>query len=174
VIASKLLAIAVASEGRYVQAFPEFGVERRGAPVTAFLRIDQHPIYEKYRIYEPQHLVVLDRTLLGSVDITRGLQSGGWIVINTPKSPEQISGMDEYRVATVDATAIALKHALGSRTAPIVNTAILGAVVRALGLCRLDSLLEAVKDQAPTKKEENVAAAAESYESIRGVSHAAA
>ena len=174
VIASKLLAIAVAAEGKYVQAFPEFGVERRGAPVTAFLRIDDKRIYEKYRIYEPNHLVVLDPTLVGVVDVTGGLRRDGWVIINTTKKPEELPAMAGFQVATIDATGIALKHHLGSRTAPIVNTAILGAVVRALKFCRLRSLLDAIREEAPLKKEENAAAAAESYDLTRGVKHAAA
>jgi 2-oxoisovalerate ferredoxin oxidoreductase gamma subunit len=174
VIASKLLAVAVASEGQYVQAFPEFGVERRGAPVTAFLRIDRSPIYHRYRIYEPHHVVILDPTLLTSIDLTKGLHTGGWIIVNSEKEPKDLSHMGKFQVATVDANAIALRHGLGSQTAPIVNTAILGAVVKVLGLCRLSSLAEAIREEAPIKQAENAAAASESHELVRGLDYAVA
>ncbi|RKZ21450.1 pyruvate ferredoxin oxidoreductase [bacterium] len=166
VVASKILADAVSKEGKWVQAFPEFGVERRGAPVTAFIRIDEQPVYIKSKIYEPQHIVVLDPTLIQAVNVTEGLKEGGWIIINTERKPEDFN-FGPYKVATVDATRIAIKYRLGSKTAPIVNTAILGAVVNVLGLCRLDTLLDAVKEGVPVKPEENAEAAKEAYESVR-------
>ena len=135
VVASKMLASALLKEGKWAQAFPEFGVERRGQPVTAFLRIDTKPIGAHYRIYEPDHIVVLDPTLQGQVDVTEGLKRGGWMIINSEKSPSEIdiqSDRDKpcpYRIATVDATEIAIKHHLGSKAAPIVNTAIIGAFI---------------------------------------------
>ena len=168
VVASKVLAVALAMEGRYIQAFPEFGVERRGAPVVAFLRIDEQQIYEKSRIYEPDHIVVLDPSLIHTVNVTEGLREGGWIVINTERSPEEVPAMGSFRIATVDAYDIAAHHGLGSKTAPIVNTAILGAVNRILELCSQENLAAAVKEQVPTKREENVAAVMESYERVRG------
>ena len=174
VIASKFLAVAIAGEGRYVQAFPEFGVERRGAPVTAFLRIDQSPIYQKFRIYEPHHVVILDPTLLKFIDLTKGLRQGGWIIVNSEKDPEDLPEMGVFQVATVDATAIALRNGLGTRTAPIVNTAILGAVVKVLNLCRLTSLIDAIEEEAPIKQAENAAAASESHDLVRGLNYAVA
>ncbi|MCK4231645.1 2-oxoacid:acceptor oxidoreductase family protein, partial [candidate division WOR-3 bacterium] len=77
VVASKVLAFAVAREGRFVQTFPEYGVERRGAPVVAFTRIDDQKIYIRSKIYEPDHLLVLDPTLIGAIDVTEGLKPGG-------------------------------------------------------------------------------------------------
>ena len=168
VVASKVLAVAVANEGNHVQAFPEFGVERRGAPVVAFLRIHDNTIYEKSRIYEPDHVVILDPTLLGSVDVTEGLKKGGWVIVNTERKPEDVPIKAGFRVATVDAYAIAARHRLGSKTSPIVNTAILGAVVKILNLCKIDSLTGAVEDQVPVKKKENVQAARESYANVHG------
>ena len=90
VVASKVLADAVAKEGSYVQAYPEFGVERRGAPVFAFIRIDDKPIYDKSRIYAPDHVVVVDPTLVEAIDVTEGLKDGGWIIINSDKKPAGI------------------------------------------------------------------------------------
>ena len=167
VVASKVLASAIAGEGKHIQAFPEFGVERRGAPVTAYLRIDQHDIHEKSKIYEPDHVVVLDPTLLNSVKVTEGLKKGGWIIINTEKKPSKLPFNGEYRLATIDARKIAEHFGIGSKTAPIVNTAMLGSVVRTLGLCHYDSLAEAIEKEVPIKKKENQEAAKESFEKVK-------
>jgi 2-oxoacid:acceptor oxidoreductase gamma subunit (pyruvate/2-ketoisovalerate family) len=164
VVASKILADALAKEGNYVQAYPEFGVERRGAPVYAFIRIDNGPIYDKSRIYAPDHVVVVDPTLVDAIDVTDGLKDGGVIVINSDKKPEEFKFPNKFRVATVNATEIAVKHKLGTLAAPIVNTAIVGAVVKILNLTKLDSLLAAIKEGVPIKPEANMAAAKEAYE----------
>ncbi len=168
VVASKVLAVAIAMEGKHIQAFPEFGVERRGAPVAAFLRINEGEIYQKSRIYEPDHIVILDPTLMGSVNVTDGLKDGGWIIVNTERSPETVPINGNFRIATVDAYRIAVKHGVGSKTAPIVNTAILGAVNRVLKLCTAESLAEAIRRSVPMKPKENIAAATDSYEMVSG------
>ncbi|MDI7277489.1 MAG: 2-oxoacid:acceptor oxidoreductase family protein [Anaerolineae bacterium] len=167
VIASKVLATAVFLEGKFVQSFPSFGVERRGAPVTAFTRIDDHPIRLRCQIYEPDHLIVLDPTLVQAVDVTVGLKPGGKIVINSSRPPSAFSLADHYLVATVDASAIAVRHRLGPVSAPIVNTAILGAFARVTGLVGIEALREAVRDVVPVKKEANVAAMEEAYDEVR-------
>lgn len=166
VVASKILADAIAKEGNYVQAYPEFGVERRGAPVIAFIRIDDKPIYDKSRIYRPDHIVVVEPTLLEAIDVTEGLEDGGWILVNTDKKPGQLNLPSKYKISTVDATSIAVNHELGTKTAPIVNTAIVGAVVKLLNLAKIESVLEAVKEVVPTKPDENAAAAKEAYEKV--------
>jgi 2-oxoacid:acceptor oxidoreductase gamma subunit (pyruvate/2-ketoisovalerate family) len=164
VVASKILADALAKEGNYVQAYPEFGVERRGAPVFAFIRVDNKPIYDKSRIYTPDHVVVVDPTLVEAIDVTDGLKDGGYIIINSPKKPEEFKFPDKFRVFTIDATDIAVRHQLGTLAAPIVNTAIVGAVVKILKLTKLESLIEAIREGVPLKQEENVQAAIEAYE----------
>jgi 2-oxoacid:acceptor oxidoreductase gamma subunit (pyruvate/2-ketoisovalerate family) len=164
VVASKILADAVAKEGNYVQAYPEFGVERRGAPVFAFIRIDNKPIYDKSRIYKPDHVIVVDPTLVDVIDVTEGLKEGGMIIVNTDKKPGELKFPDKYKVVPVNATGIAVKHELGTLAAPIVNTSIVGAVVKILKLAKIKSLLEAVKEDVPIKPEENAAAAKEAYE----------
>lgn len=164
VVASKILADAISKEGNYVQAYPEFGVERRGAPVFAFIRIDDKPIYDKSRIYKPDHVVVVDPTLVDVIDITEGLKEGGTIILNTDKKPEQFKFSDKYTVKTINANAIAVKNKLGTRAAPIVNTAVVGAVVKILKLAKIESVLEAVKEGVPVKPEENAAAAREAYD----------
>ena len=164
VVASKIPADAIAKEGNYVQAYPEFGVERRGAPVFAFIRIDDKPIYDKSRIYKPDHVVVVDPTLVDVIDVTEGLKEGGMIIVNTDKNPEELKFPDKYKVVGVNATGIAVKHKLGTLAAPIVNTSVVGAVVKILNLANIKSLLEAVRENVPMKHEENTAAAKEAYE----------
>jgi len=167
VVASEILAAALFLEGKYVQAFPAFGVERRGAPVTAFLRVDSKPIRLRCQIESPDHVIILDPTLIAAVDVTAGLKEGGMILISSDRPPEAFSLGDGWLVATVDAGAIALKHGLGTRTNPIVNTAILGAFARLTKLVNLESITEAIREGVPMRPEENVAAAREAYESLR-------
>ncbi len=166
VIASEILADAFFHEGKFVQAFPAFGVERRGAPVMAFTRVSESEIRERCQIYEPDHLVVLDAVLIETVNITGGLKEGGWIVINTNASFKDSELAKKYKVATVDANAIAIKYGLGSRAAPIVNTAIVGAFAGATELVGIKAVQEAIKGFVPIKKEENAQAAQEAYENV--------
>lgn len=168
VVASKILADAIAKEGKYVQAYPEFGVERRGAPVFAFIRIDNKPIYDKSRIYTPDHVVVVDPTLVEVIDVTEGLKEGGSIIINSEKEPKDLGFPSKYRVITVNATEIAVKHEVGTRAAPIVNTAIVGAVVKVLKVAQIESVLEAIREGISIKTEKNVAAAQEAYKTTKG------
>jgi len=164
VVASEILASAFFKEGKFVQSFPTFGVERRGAPVAAFIRVDDQPILLRCEIYQPDHIVVLDPTLILAVDVTAGLKDGGWIIVNSDRRPEELELPERFKVATVDANRIAVKHRLGSPTNPIVNTAILGAFARITRLVGLDPLLEAVREAVPLQKEANVAATREAYE----------
>ncbi len=145
VTAANILASSAFKEGKYVQAFPFFGVERRGAPVTAFTRIDERPIRIKTQVYEPDIVVVLDPSLLDTVDVTAGLKEEGTVIINTEKSKDEILEKlkkKPSKIALVDATTIAL-NVLGL---PITNTAILGAVAKATGLVKLESVQSAIKE----------------------------
>lgn len=168
VIASEVLANAIFKEGRFVQAFPAFGVERRGAPVTAFLRISDTPIRLRCQIENPDHLVILDPTLIKAVDVVCGLRPGAWILVNSEHHPEHFHEFIEggFKVACVDAAAIAARNQLGNRTNPIVNTAILGAFARTTGLVGLESVLEAISAGVPVKAEANVAAAREAFDNV--------
>jgi 2-oxoacid:acceptor oxidoreductase gamma subunit (pyruvate/2-ketoisovalerate family) len=168
VVASQVLADAVFQEGKYVQSFPAFGVERRGAPVMAFIRIDDTPIRIRTQIYTPDHIMVLDPTLLEVVDVTAGLKDGAWILINSARPPQTFTFPDQYTVATVDANAIAVKYHLGPRNAPIVNTAILGAFSKLTGIVGLEALCAAVRDAVPVNPEGNVAAVQEAYQLVAG------
>ncbi len=163
VTAANILAIAAVKQGFYAQSFPYFGVERRGAPVQAFTRIDDKKIDVRMNVYNPDAVVVLDPSLMDVIDVTEGLKEGGIIVINTAKKPEEFN-LGNYKVATVEATKIALEHKLGSMAAPIVNTAILGAYAKAVGNVKIEYVLEAIRENAPAKKEENALAAKDAYE----------
>ncbi len=166
VVASKILADALTREGKYIQAFPEFGVERRGAPVAAYARISDTKIWPRHKIYEPDHIVILDPTLIGAVPLLDGLKPGGWILVNTTRKPSELNFPKEYKVATVDATHIALKYRLGSAASPIVNTAIVGAFARVIPVVKLETLLDAIEEGVPIKPKENRAAAEEAYNSV--------
>ena len=167
VVASHLLADAAFRKGLHVQAFPSFGSERRGAPVAAFVRMDENPVLVRTQIYHPDGLIVLDQSLITQklVDVTAGLKEGGWILINSPKPPEAFQ-LGPYTVATVDASRIAAQHGLGSATSPIVNTAILGAMAELTGVIGLAELDAAIRANAPVKPEENAAAAVEAAAAV--------
>lgn len=174
VIASKVLAVALFREGRWVQSFPAFGVERRGAPVTAFLRVDEAPIRLRCEIREPDDLIVLDPTLVDAIDVTAGLKEGGGILINTDRPPSAYPGLaDRYNVATVDASAVATARGIGSKSQPIVNTAILGAFATWSGLVSLDSVCAAIDEEVPSRTEANKAAAREAAENVQTLEDAA-
>ena len=95
VTAAELLAIAAFRDKKFSQAFPAFGAERRGAPVMAFLRVDDKPIKIRSKVYEPDYVVVQDATLIGVVDFMSGLKEDGILLINTPKSPDEL-GIDGH------------------------------------------------------------------------------
>jgi 2-oxoacid:acceptor oxidoreductase gamma subunit (pyruvate/2-ketoisovalerate family) len=144
---AKILAAAEHLEGRSVQAFGIYAAERSGAPLQAFVRVDEQPIRNPNMIYEPDHIIVLDPTLI-SRGILDGLKPGGLMLLNSPEDPEHFAmqpATDPFRVATVDAHAIALEHGLGTRALPIVNTALAGAAARMLGFS-LQAVLHALEE----------------------------
>ena len=141
VTASRVLAIAAFLEGNHSQAIPMYGTERRGAPVTAYVRIGEKNRMIRSLVHNPDYVVVLDPLLRKTVDVVEGLKPGGMVILNSSTPPEEIDFPQEYRVATVNATKVALE----TIKRPITNTAILGAFSKATGEVKLDSLLEAVK-----------------------------
>ncbi len=170
VIASKVLASALFREGRSVQSFPAFGVERRGAPVTAFLRFSQGPILLRCEITSPHDLIILDPTLIKAIDVTQGLKPGGSILINTDRGPEAYASLAaQFRVSLIDASAIARRFGLGSKTQPIVNTAILGAFAADSGVVGLEAICEAIAEAIPGKAEPNIEAARAAAQAVQRV-----
>jgi len=163
VTSAELVAQAAINEGRYAQAFPAFGAERRGAPVVAFVRIHtDEPIRVRAEVAEPDVVVVLDPGLLRIVDVTSGLKANGMVVINTKKQPEQIRQEFSlnWSLATVDATKIA-RELLG---VPIVNTSMIGALLRATGVVKLESLFQPLKQRFGRLAERNINAMKRAHE----------
>lgn len=166
VFASIVAACAFFKDGKFVQAFPSFGGERRGAPVVAFARVSDEEIGIRFGIYKPDCLIVLDSSLLHKEAITSGLKEEHWILINSDRRPEIFDFLGPFKVATVDGNSIARKYGLGNPSIPIVNTTILGAFARVTRQVRIASILEAIRENAPAKPEKNAEAAAEAYESV--------
>ena len=139
--AARLLGLAASVYGgNYAQAFPSFGPERRGAPVLGFTRIDDKPINDHSQVYSCDVVVVLDESLIGSVDVTKGLKDSGVMLINSHKSPNLFNFNVKAKIYTIDATQIAL-NILGK---PITNTVMLGAAVEVTDFVDIKSVYEAI------------------------------
>jgi len=141
VTAAKVLADCALSEGKYVQAFPEYGPERMGAPVKAYTRLSDGRITVHSQVENPSIVLVLDPTLLAVVDVTEGLTDDGIILVNSTDPPTTVAkqiGAGKRKVYTVDATGISIDE-LGR---DIPNTAMLGALAKATGMLSLDGIIE--------------------------------
>jgi pyruvate ferredoxin oxidoreductase gamma subunit len=145
VTSAELLAHAAIREGKYAQAFPSFGPERRGAPVLAFARINEKQIFRREQVYEPDVVIVLDSGLLTIVDVEQGMHDGGVIVVNTPLNLEQFKKKHDFKhkLCLVDANKIALEIL----KRPITNTTMLGAMIRATGAVDLPSMKAPLDDR---------------------------
>lgn len=166
VVASILLAKAFFRDGYQVQTFPVFGLERRGAPVEAYVRLDENKILIRSNVYFPDHVVVQDIKLLGSVDVTQGLKPGGTILFNSKEILEDLEPFTGFRLAFVDAAQIAMNNQLGTRTNPIVNTAMIGAFARVIDMPSMAAVEEAICHDIRVKTNLNVQAAQEAYEKV--------
>jgi len=168
VTAANLLVAAALKDGnKGVQAFPLFGAERRGAPVRAFARISDEEIHLRSEVYSPDIVIVLDESIIGIVDVLKGLKKGGKILINTTKEPEDFDFSNKYQVATVDATGVAIKHDILVGGIPVVNTPILGAVPKILDRVTLPSIQAVIKSKWKGEGGEiNVKATQDAYESV--------
>jgi len=163
VTSAELVAQAAISEGKYAHAFPSFGPERRGAPVLAFVRISsQEPIRVRAEITEPDVVVVLDPGLLSIVNVTSGLKENGLLLINTKRSFDDIATQlkAKCRLAKVDATSIA-REILG---VPITNTTMVGALLKATEVVKLESVVEPLKSRFGRLAERNISAMKRAYE----------
>mgnify|MGYP000159185298 CR=1 FL=1 len=162
VTSAELLALAAIEEGKYAQAFPSFGPERRGAPVVAFCRIDDQPIRIRANIYEPDIVVVLDASLLRIVNVASGLKPDGWVVTTSSDSPEAVKDLLKIknRIGVVDAVKIA-REILGL---PITNTTMLGSLVKAAGLVHKESFISPFKERFGRIAEKNIAAFERAYQ----------
>jgi pyruvate ferredoxin oxidoreductase gamma subunit len=143
VTAAEIIAVAAFEDKRFSQAFPAFGVERRGAPVMAFSRIADQPIRIRSQIYEPDYVIVQDVTLLDVVNVASGLKPNGKIIINTDRPKDKLKLDTNAEIITIDATKIAMEI-LGR---PIVNTTMLGAFCGASKEIGLESLNKAISER---------------------------
>ena len=142
--ASLLLADAAFNTGKYIQGFPEYGPERMGAPITAYNRISSNPIRIHSNIYEPDYVVVVDDTLLESVDVTAGLKETGAIVINTTKEADYLKKVlkgYQGKIYTIDARKVSMET-LGKY---FPNTPMLAAIVKVSGIMKEEDFLEDMK-----------------------------
>ncbi|MBD3407796.1 MAG: hypothetical protein GF411_16880 [Candidatus Lokiarchaeota archaeon] len=150
VTSNQMLGKAALAEGNYIQAFPEFGPERTGAPVRAFLRISKNPIQIYAQVYNPDVVVCIDPTLLEVVNPVEGLKEEGTLVLNTTLSPDEVREKYDFKtgkVVTVDATTIAL-DILGR---PFYNMPTMASAVHAVGTVKIDTAIEAVLERYPGK-----------------------
>ncbi|MFP4517286.1 MAG: pyruvate ferredoxin oxidoreductase subunit gamma [Desulfovibrionales bacterium] len=144
VTSAEILAKGAIAKGKFAQAFPSFGPERRGAPVQAFVRVDEERIRLRERIYSPDIVLVLDPTLLDIVNVGEGLKENGMVVVNSPLSPDEIKKKFNFpKVAQVDATKVALEE-LG---VPITNTTMLGSLLKASGILSVEDLSDVISER---------------------------
>lgn len=172
--AALLLADSAMSAGKFIQAFPEYGPERMGAPVQSFDRLSNEPITLHCGITSPDIVAVLDPTLMATVDVTAGLPDNGVIIINTASSPAEMRkemGLSGKKIFTIDASGIS-KETLGRE---IPNTPMLGALVKVSGLLKIENVLEDTKKKLekkfrtkPELIEGNILAIKRAYEEVKG------
>lgn len=162
VTAAELIAVAAFYDKHYSQAFPSFGVERRGAPVESYARISDEFIQLRSQVYEPDFILIQDDTLLGGTDVFKGIKKDTLVIINTQKSLKELIGLPAgIKVKTVEATKIARKI-LGK---PIVNTVMLGAFAKATGLVKLKSLERVIGERfSGDLREKNIKAIRQAYQ----------
>ena len=173
--AALLFADAALASGKYIQAFPEYGPERMGAPVTSFDRVSSKPILLHSGVANPDIVVVLDPTLIETVDVLDGIADGGVIIVNTDKSPGEIKGMLSagagIKVFTVDASTIS-RETIGRE---IPNTPMLGALIKATGILDFKDMMEDTKSKLekkfkskPEVIEGNIRAIERAYNEVKG------
>jgi 2-oxoacid:acceptor oxidoreductase gamma subunit (pyruvate/2-ketoisovalerate family) len=167
VVASKTLAAAFFHEAKYVQSFPAFGGERRGAPVKAFLRVDEKVIRRRCLIYRADHAVILDDTLLDEMPIQDEVNSASSVVINSASPPDRFTGIGASCVGTVNANAIAEDLGLGTTVMPIVNSTMLGAFVKVSGMVDMKSLSLAIQKNITVRSDDNISGAGKAYKMVR-------
>jgi pyruvate ferredoxin oxidoreductase gamma subunit len=164
VTAAELIAVAAFENGMQAQAFPAFGVERRGAPVQAFVRLSDDRIRLRSQIYEPDYIIVQDPTLIKNGNVFQGMKEGGIAIVNTEKTLDADIPRG-IRLIMVDATRIAL-DILG---VPITNTALMGAFAAASGEIKFSALENAIRHRFSKElAEKNIEAARVAFEKVRG------
>ncbi|MEO0025715.1 MAG: 2-oxoacid:acceptor oxidoreductase family protein [candidate division WOR-3 bacterium] len=174
--AALLFGEAALETGKYIQAFPEYGPERMGAPVTAFNRLSEEPIYSHSGIKNPDIVVVLDPSLIEPARVTEGLKPGGILLVNTAETPDalrkRLNLPESVRVYTVDASTIALETV--GRDVP--NTPMLGALARVSGVLELEPMIAAIRSKLGAKfrgreklVEDNLKSIRRAFEEVKGL-----
>jgi len=172
VTAAKMVAELALGQGKYFQAFPEYGPERSGAPIVAFTRVSDDPIQVYSGIEHPAIVVVLDPSLLAIVDVTKGAPDDAIVLINSEDSPAKLRkhyGLQGFRYFTIAATRIAVE----TIRRPIPNTPMVGALTRITGLFPIDDVVAFLREDfgkkfPPKVVEGNIAAITRSYEEVQG------
>ncbi|MFH1406659.1 MAG: 2-oxoacid:acceptor oxidoreductase family protein [Candidatus Omnitrophota bacterium] len=172
VTAAKLVAEAALLEGKHIQAFPEYGAERSGAPVRSYTRISDTPIRIHSQVKTPDIVIILDPTLLAAVDVTAGVREDGIFIVNTPLSPKDMRkelDISGRRIFTVDATSISIEN-LGRN---IPNTPMVGALIKVAPILKPEKLMDYFKEQYASKFnssviEGNLKAIKAAYEAVKG------
>ncbi|MCX5802672.1 MAG: pyruvate ferredoxin oxidoreductase subunit gamma [Proteobacteria bacterium] len=160
VTSAEIIAQAAIKKGLYAQAFPSFGPERRGAPVQAFLRVSDKPIRLRSKVYKPDHVIILDSTLLGAVNPTDGLKKEGFVIINSNKSADELKKIfPGHNIAYVDASKIA-REELG---VPITNTTMLGSLIKATNVVDIEALEEPIRNRFGVVAQKNINAYMRAY-----------
>jgi pyruvate ferredoxin oxidoreductase gamma subunit len=167
--AAEVLAAALWSQGKFVQAFPSFQPEKKGAPTAAFVRYDSEEIWLRCEVDRADIVVVLDPAAMLSMDIPHGLLPGGLLISNGSTTDPPVRATTMYRTATVNATQIALHHKLGTRLMPQVNMLMLATFARLSDDMPLAVLEDAIADRAPAKGDEFRQAIREVYERVSEV-----
>jgi pyruvate ferredoxin oxidoreductase gamma subunit len=165
VTSAEVIATAAINSGKFAQAFPSFGPERRGAPVIAFSRIADEKILNRTKIYNPDIVIVLDPSIMKIVDVTAGIKENGLVVANTSKSPEELKAEfnKNVKVATVNATHIALEIL----KRPITNIIMIGAVLKIEPLISIDSLISPLEARFGKIAAKNIEACKIAYEKVK-------
>lgn len=161
-MAGEVLATAFFQEGKYVQAYSTYGGARRGTPVSTFIRVDEDPVRERCDIEEPDAIICFDPSLL-SPALLAGSRPDTVVLINSSRGPEEFADLGDLRLATIDALAVAQGNGLGR----IVNSTLLGAFARVMGVPSIDVVAEVVRQVSPRKQDENVKSARDGYELVR-------
>jgi 2-oxoacid:acceptor oxidoreductase gamma subunit (pyruvate/2-ketoisovalerate family) len=166
ITAAKILAQAAYLEGyRGVTAAPSFGAERRGAPVSASTRISPQTVIVVSQIENPNVVIVLDHTLLKFDEVTSGLVKGGWLIVNSWRPPKELDIKGDFNIATADATGVCSSLGLVVAGLTVVNTAILGAFIRATEAVGMASVEKAIRKRFSNGEVGiNLAAIAQTYE----------
>jgi pyruvate ferredoxin oxidoreductase gamma subunit len=172
VTAAKMVAELALGEGRYFQAFPEYGPERSGAPIVAFTRVSDEPIQVYSGVKHPQIVVVLDSSLLAVVDVTKGAPDDAVVLVNSSRTPAMLRrayGIKGRKLYTINATRIAVE----TIKRPIPNTPMVGALTRITGLFPIDDVVDFLRENfgkkfPPKVVEGNISAITRSYEEVKG------